>query len=548
MQTETNLFDDFRLGNQRDAQAKVAVSAEVTEENILPEEVDDERPGTAKYSLRNKVTPTYKNVTHVTVNEETLNEMPCATPAPCMRNASNLWEVACTQMTAQEGLKRYGERAEQALVAEWIQLDHLNVYTGEHWYNLTREERRGALRLVQLIKEKRCGKVKGRTCVDGRPQRAYIPREEATSPTCHLESLLLSFMLDAADERCVGVVDIPGAFLTSDVEEDTYVIVDGVMVDMLLKSNPKYEKFVHTTRNGKRIVYLKLKKQMYGTVKAARVFYKGLVTFLTSLGFELNPYDECVMNKMIDGGQCTVIWHVDDLKVSHKKKCIVEFVMRQLQKKYPVTPLKPTIGPSHAYVGMEVDYPGDKTVQITMKSYINSALSDFPDELGKSVNSPCSEHLFEVNDQANLIVEEKSVVFHTIVCRLLFISTRARPDIYLTISFLTSRCTKTDVDDWKKLKRLLIYLRDTVDLALILSADNMSVVKWWVDAAYGVRADYRSQTGAAMSLGRGCFQVKSVKQNLNTKSSTEVDYPVENVPSTSTFVISGSKIESPQVI
>lgn len=51
----------------------------------------------------------------------------------------------------------------------------------------------------------------------------------------------------------------------------------------------------------------------------------------------------------------------------------------------------------------------------------------------------------------------------------------------------------------------------------------MSIVKWWVDAAYGVRADYRSQTGAAMSLGRRCFQVKSVKQNLNTKSSTEAE-------------------------
>jgi hypothetical protein len=37
--------------------------------------------------------------------------------------------------------------------------------------------------------------------------------------------------------------------------------------------------------------------------------------------FILNPYNDCIANnKMIDGPQCTVLWHVDDLKISHIKK------------------------------------------------------------------------------------------------------------------------------------------------------------------------------------------------------------------------------------
>ena len=36
------------------------------------------------------------------------------------------------------------------------------------------------------------------------------------------------------------------------------------------------------------------------------------------MGFEVNPYDPCGANKMINGSQMTVMWHVDDLNISHK--------------------------------------------------------------------------------------------------------------------------------------------------------------------------------------------------------------------------------------
>ena len=41
------------------------------------------------------------------------------------------------------------------------------------------------------------------------------------------------------------------------------------------------------------------------------------------IGFKLNPYDPCVANKIVHGKQLTIAWHVDDLKVSHKKYQVV---------------------------------------------------------------------------------------------------------------------------------------------------------------------------------------------------------------------------------
>jgi hypothetical protein len=66
-------------------------------------------------------------------------------------------------------------------------------------------------------------------------------------------------------------------------------------------------------------------------------------------------------------------------------------------------------------------------------------------------------------------------------------------------------------------------LRGSIDLVLTLEADNMHVVKWWVDASYGVHPDMKSHTGATMSMGKGSVYSASKTQRLNTKSSTEAE-------------------------
>lgn len=114
-------------------------------------------------------------------------------------------------------------------------------------------------------------------------------------------------------------------------------------------------------------------------------------------------------------------------------------------------------------------------------------------------------------------------MFHHVVAKAVFLSKRARPDIQLAVGFLSTRVKSPDEHDWKKLRRMVQYLRGTTELALTLEADNSHIVKWWVDAAFAVHHDMRSQTGGAMSLGKGIAYGSSVRQKLNTKSSTEAE-------------------------
>eukprot|EP00957_Ditylum_brightwellii_P083233 6328183-Ditylum_brightwellii.AAC.1 len=67
------------------------------------------------------------------------------------------------------------------------------------------------------------------------------------------------------------------------------------------------------------------------------------------------------------------------------------------------------------------------------------------------------------------------------------------------------------------------YLRATINLHLHLEADGSGVIKWWVDAAFAVHGNMRGQSRGVMSMGGGAEYLSSIKQKLNTKSSTETE-------------------------
>jgi hypothetical protein len=103
----------------------------------------------------------------------------------------------------------------------------------------------------------------------------------------------------------------------------------------------------------------------------------------------------------------------------------------------------------------------------------------------------------------------------------MFASAWTRKDIQPTVAFLTTRVKSPEKDNWLKLKRLLKYIRGTISMPLILKAESLSIVKWWVDTSYATRGDERGHTGATTSMGEGSITGISEKQKINTRSSTE---------------------------
>jgi hypothetical protein len=100
-----------------------------------------------------------------------------------------------------------------------------------------------------FLKQKQDGTVKGRGCADGRKQREYVTKEEASSPTVAIESVMLSCVIDAKENRDVGTVDLPGAFMQADMEDTVHMKLEGQMAELLVRIDPKlYRKYIRVEK------------------------------------------------------------------------------------------------------------------------------------------------------------------------------------------------------------------------------------------------------------------------------------------------------------
>ena len=371
-----------------------------------------------------------------------------------------------TQYSVNKGLKVFGTSGTEAVLQELVQLHKKEVIEPVHYKDLTQEQRTLILPYLMFLKEKRTGQIKGRGCADGRKQRTVMSKEESSSPTVANESVLLTCTIDAFENRDVATVDIPGAFLHADMDGIVHLRIDGAMADLLISLDPeKYTKYVEL-RNGKKVIFLLLKKALYGTLKASLLFWQLLSQLLISWGFVINPYDHCVANKMVNSSQFTIVWHVDDLKLSHVDPAEVTKIIELLSKRFGTKESPVTIqrGKVHDYLGMTLDFTKPGVAQITMQPYIENVLKALPDNMSGVSPTPAANHLFDVNPDLPPLNDKDQEFFHHVVAQLLFRCKRGRPNIQTAVAFLCTRVQHPTTEDYNKLTRVIKYLQGTITL------------------------------------------------------------------------------------
>jgi hypothetical protein len=146
-------------------------------------------------------------------------------------------------------------------------------------------------------------------------------------------------------------------------------------------------------------------KALYGTLQAALLFWQNLSTELKKWGFEINPYNFCVANKTTNGKQCTVVWHVDDLKISHVDAKVVTTILNLLDAKYGQeivggkrAALTINRGNTHDYLGMTLDYSKHGHIKLDMVAYVDKILEEMPKEMDGTATSPAAKYLFKIID------------------------------------------------------------------------------------------------------------------------------------------------------
>jgi hypothetical protein len=145
-----------------------------------------------------------------------------------------LEHIAMTQYTINKGLKVFGEAGTEAVVLSKLkQLHNRKAIKPKSGNQITCKERRDSLRYLMFLKEKGCGKIKGRGCAEGRKQRDFLTKEEISSPTDAIESVMLSCTIDAHEGHDGATADIPGAFLQTDMEGNVHMMLEGKLRNSL---------------------------------------------------------------------------------------------------------------------------------------------------------------------------------------------------------------------------------------------------------------------------------------------------------------------------
>ena len=171
-----------------------------------------------------------------------------------------------------------------------------------------------------------------------------------------------------------------------------------------------------------------------------------------------------------------------------------------------------------------------------MFNYLEDVIVEAAEDLKNSRSYyPGNDQLFKIDYDSPSLPPKVAELFYCHVTRLLFASNRARPDTQFFVAFLCTWVESPTEQDYKKLGRVISCLKETVHLPLVRGADDSAILTLNIDASFAVHPDFKSHTGACLTLGHGSMLSISLKQKISTKSSTEAE--LAGVDDVMTFVM-----------
>ena len=277
--------------------------------------------------------------------------------------------------------------------------DDKSVWHGVHLRNLTKQQRRAIIRSSMFLKDKYFAsgvfeKFKARL-VAGGDQQDRSMYEDLAVPTAATANVFAMAALAAREKRVVKTVDIGGAYLNASMAESGVIVhmrLDKIMTTILVKIDPKFAEFV--TEDGSSVV--QLDKALYGCVEAAHLWYLMLREKLEAYGFEANPAEPCVFNKLnASGVQISLTLHVDDLLTTCTSETEIEIFLAYLRTQFPVISVHD--GKMLSYLGMMFDFREEGAVYVTMQKTVDDVLEGCGVKTCRA--TPATDNLFVIREE-----------------------------------------------------------------------------------------------------------------------------------------------------
>ncbi|MBW0514370.1 hypothetical protein O181_054085 [Austropuccinia psidii MF-1] len=297
---------------------------------------------------------------------------------------------------------------------------------------------------------------------------------------------------------------------------------------------------------GKESWVWRLRKSLYGTKQAPRMWKSKLTDILNKLDFSSARSDESLF---INSSQSMLLHiHVDNgFVISRSEKDILVFLERLnsfLKLKFKKKPTQ--------HLGYNLKW-AKNTLEIDQTDLINKILRQFEMQDSNAVKTPSNGNFLNELDSrdTNEVVDVTS--FQQAIGSLNYLAHHSRPDVLFTVNQLSRYSTKPNRCHWSALKHLLRYLKGTRNKRLIYSRNlGKEQLTGWADANYAnIKEDRKSISGYVILAYGNPVCWLSKKQSVIAQSTTEAEYISMNICLKQlrwlTFVFSdlGQKIDQP---
>ncbi|KAG8500188.1 hypothetical protein CXB51_004156 [Gossypium anomalum] len=218
-----------------------------------------------------------------------------------------------------------------------------------------------------------------------------------------------------------------------------------------------------------------------------KVFMQQSPGFLTSAGFVLSKSDASLFVRITTTSTLYVLVYVDDIIITSNEPGSIDDFVQQLHSKFSLKDM----GDLHYFLGVEVTRMPTGSLHLCQRKYIRDVLDRSGLANTKNVNTPMiSSSILSKNDGDFL---SDPTDYRSLAGALQYI-VLTPPDIAYTVNWVCQFMHAPTTGNLIALKRILRYLRGTIDYGLILRPSDPLSLVGYADANWGLDFDDRRST------------------------------------------------------
>jgi len=347
---------------------------------------------------------------------------------------------------------------------------------------------------------------------------------EKHSPTVPLEVAMMQLAGASKERGNIEAFDIPCAYLNAHLDKNKQQLMrfPKEIANLLVKVDPEARRYVQSDGT----ILVQVLRALYGFPESARLWYEYLSSALKNAGYTVSPSEPCLFKRLDNRTKdwSFVSIYVDDCLHTYSSDRMRRELYAKLRDANIPTPVVQQLNLANdiSYLGMNISMRGPGRLYISQPGYINEILQEFKPT--RSYPTPCKEDIFK-RPEIELTGDPVEIRdYLSKLMKLMFLATRTRPDLLLTLSILSSKARAPNIYDMERLDRVVGYLLETRNKGLKMEVNNMNLFAYF-DASWASHSDLKGHTGVVITLGHNGFPIycKSQKQKVVSRSSTEAE-------------------------